>query len=66
MKLYAGFDLHPSNTYLGIIDEDGKRVFKRKLSPDPGELCAVSHRFGLAVVMIMRVWIILSGSSPIF
>ncbi len=34
MRLYAGFDLHSSNTYLGIIDKDGKRVFKRKLSND--------------------------------
>ena len=34
MRLYAGFDLHSSNTYLGIVDEDGKRVFKKKLSND--------------------------------
>ena len=27
-------NLHSSNTYLGIIDEDGKRVFKKKLSND--------------------------------
>ncbi len=31
MKLYAGFDLHSSNSHLGIIDEDGKRAFKKKL-----------------------------------
>jgi transposase len=35
MRLYAGFDLHSSNAYLGIIDEDGKRVFKKKLSNNP-------------------------------
>ena len=35
MKLYTGFDLHSSNSYLGIIDENGKRVFKRKLPNDP-------------------------------
>jgi hypothetical protein len=23
MGLYTGFDLHSSNTYVGIIDEDG-------------------------------------------
>ena len=34
MRLYAGFDLHSSNTYLGIVDEDGKRVFKKKLPND--------------------------------
>ena len=37
MKLYTGFDLHSSNNYLAIIDEDGKRVFKRKL-PNDSEL----------------------------
>ncbi len=34
MRLYAGCDLHSSNTYLGIVDEDGKRAFKKKLSND--------------------------------
>jgi transposase len=34
MRLYAGSDLHSSNTYLGIKDEDGKRVFKKKLPND--------------------------------
>jgi transposase len=35
MRFYTGFDLHSSNSYLGIKDEDGKRVFKRKLPNDP-------------------------------
>lgn len=35
MKLYTAFDLHSNNSYLGINDEDGKRVFKRKLPNDP-------------------------------
>ena len=34
MVLYTGLDLHSSNTYLGIEDEDGKRVFKKKLPND--------------------------------
>lgn len=34
MKLYAGSDLHSSNTYLGLKDADGKRVFKMKLPND--------------------------------
>jgi transposase len=34
MRLYAGCNLHSSNTYLGIVDEDGKRVFKKKLPND--------------------------------
>jgi len=36
MKLYTGLDLHSSSSYLGIIDESGKRVFKKKLPNDPG------------------------------
>ena len=35
MKLYSGFDLHSNNCYLGIIDEDGKRIFKKKLNNEP-------------------------------
>jgi len=30
--LYAGCDLHGNSNFLGIIDAEGKRVFKRKLS----------------------------------
>jgi transposase len=32
--LYAGCDLHGNNNLIGIIDGEGKRVFKRKLSND--------------------------------
>jgi transposase len=35
MRLYAGFDLHGNNNYLAIIDGEGKRIFKKKLSNDP-------------------------------
>lgn len=35
MRLYTAFDLHSNNSYLGIVDETGKRVFKRKLLNDP-------------------------------
>lgn len=35
MKLYTGFDLHSSNSYVGIIDENGKRAFNKKLPNDP-------------------------------
>lgn len=38
MKLYTGFDLHSTNNYLAIIDEDGKRAFKRKMPNDPEEI----------------------------
>ena len=35
MRLYTAFDLHSNNSYLGIVDESGKRIFKRKLANDP-------------------------------
>ena len=34
MKLYSAFDLHSNNSYLAIIDENGKRVFHRKVKND--------------------------------
>jgi transposase len=33
-ELYAGCDLHGNNNLLGIIDGEGKRIFKKKLSND--------------------------------
>jgi len=35
MRLYAAFDLHSSNSYLGIVEENGKRTFKRRLRNEP-------------------------------
>jgi transposase len=35
MGLYTGFDLHSSNTFVGIIDENGERLWKKKLRNDP-------------------------------
>ena len=34
MKLYAGIDLHSNNSFLSIIDEMGKQVYKKRLSND--------------------------------
>lgn len=36
MRLYSGFDLHSNNCQLGIIDETGKRLYKKKLDNEPG------------------------------
>src|SRR5574341_650190 len=38
MRLYTGIDLHSSNSFLAIIDETGKRVFKKKLPNDPVQI----------------------------
>ena len=32
MGLYCGLDLHSTNTYIGILDTDFKRVFKKRIS----------------------------------
>lgn len=32
MRYYVGLDLHSQNTYLGLIDENGERVYKTKLA----------------------------------
>jgi transposase len=45
MRLYGAFDLHSSNAFLGIIDEDGKRVFRRKLQNDEGLMVKVMNPF---------------------
>jgi transposase len=34
MRLYAGIDLHSSNNYLGILNQEDKRIYKKKLSND--------------------------------
>ncbi len=34
-KLFAAFDLHSNNNYLAIIDEEDKRIYKKKLANSP-------------------------------
>ena len=34
MKLYAGIDLHSTNSYLAIIDQKGKHIFQEKMPND--------------------------------
>ncbi len=38
-------DLHSNNSYLGIIDENGRRVFKRKLLNEPELIITVLNPF---------------------
>jgi len=32
MKVYAGIDLHSSNNYIGIIDEQDHRLYQKRLA----------------------------------
>ena len=34
MKLYSGIDLHSSNSFVGVINEQDRRLFRRKLPND--------------------------------
>lgn len=45
MGLYAGIDLHSRSNYLGIIDMEGKRVFKKKLYNEPGLILRTLERY---------------------
>jgi transposase len=45
MRLYAGIDLHSSNNYLGIIDEENKLVYRGKLPNDLRKIVKVLEPF---------------------
>ena len=34
-KLYAGYDLHSNSNFVGIVDEQGKRIFKKRVANEP-------------------------------
>ena len=34
-KLYAGCDLHSNSNFVGIVDEQGKRIFKKRVANEP-------------------------------
>ena len=34
MEVYAAIDLHASNSFLAVVDREGKKVFKRRLVND--------------------------------
>lgn len=35
MRVYGAFDLHSSSSYLAMVDESGKRLYKEKIPNDP-------------------------------
>ncbi len=53
MRLYVGLDLHSSNTYVGIKEENGKRVFKKKLANDPEVILATLKLYKKQIVGIV-------------
>lgn len=53
MRLYTAFDLHSNNSYLGINDENGNRVFKKKLPNDPAVIIESLKPFKADIVGIV-------------
>ena len=53
MQTYVGMDLHSNNTYIGIIDSDGKRIFDRRLANDSKAILAVLRHFGRDIQVIV-------------
>ena len=45
MRLYAGIDLHASNNFLAVIDENGKRVYRKKLANETELILSVLGSF---------------------
>lgn len=45
MKTYAGIDLHSSNNYIGIIDEENKRLYQKRHTNDVGSIVSVLEPF---------------------
>jgi len=40
MKIYAGIDLHSNNSYVALIDEENKVIYKKRLPNELGDILA--------------------------
>ena len=54
MRLYAGIDLHSTNNYIGIIDEQDRRVYKKKLPNDLHRILFELAQFKLHTVVVFN------------
>jgi transposase len=45
MRAYAGIDLHSSNNYLGIIDDNDKRLYGRRMPNNPDRVLMALEPF---------------------
>jgi len=53
MELYAAFDLHANNNFFALVDQDGSRVFKKKLYNDRGLILEVLGPYREQIVSIV-------------
>jgi len=44
MRLYIAFDVHASSSVLGVVDEEGRRVFSKKVRNDPASVVQLVKR----------------------
>lgn len=66
MGLYAAFNLHSNNSYLGIIDDNGQSVFTRKLRNDGAIIKLTLRPFKKnieGIVVESAKWVALVGGS---
>lgn len=54
MTLYAGIDLHSNNCFLAIRDQDGKRIFHKKIKNIPGLILSTlePHKEDIAQIAV--------------
>lgn len=53
MKLYAGIDLHSTNSYIGIIDGRYKKVVERRVPNDGEEILGILARYQDKIVGVV-------------
>lgn len=53
MELYTGFDLHANNSYVGIINADGKKEAKKRLPNDIGLILQFLEPYKAQIVGIV-------------
>ena len=53
MKLYAGIDLHSNNSFLGVSDEEDKRLYKKRLPNQPEIILAALEPYRKNLVGIV-------------
>ena len=47
MQLYAGLDLHSTNTYIGILDQEFNRIFKKRVANNLELILQTLNPFGI-------------------
>jgi hypothetical protein len=53
MQLYAGLDLHSTNTYIGILDQEFNRVFKKRVPNKLDLILQTLKPFGITAFLVV-------------